>query len=58
MGVYSKVLESIDELAEGSEIGVPNDTDNYARAIDLLNALGILNGAPNAPDQIEEINGK
>ena len=58
MGVYSKVLESIDELAEGSEIGVPNDTDNYARAIDLLNALGILNGAPNAPDKIEEINGK
>ena len=56
MGVYSKVLESLDELADGSEIGVPNDTDNYARAIDLLNALGLLNNAPNAADAISQIN--
>ncbi|MBR3364964.1 MAG: hypothetical protein IKG53_08865 [Solobacterium sp.] len=56
MGVYSKVLESLDELADGSEIGVPNDTDNYARVIDLLNALGLLNNAPNAADAISQIN--
>ena len=57
MGVYSKKYTSLNELPEGAEIGVPNDTDNYGRAIDLLNALGLLENAPIDPEAIKEING-
>ena len=56
MGVYSKNVKALSELPDGSVIGVPNDTDNYGRAIDLLNALGLLNGAPTDPAKINEIN--
>jgi len=57
MGVYSQKYKTLSELPDGSTIGIPNDTDNYARAIDLLNALGLLNGAPTETDKIGEING-
>lgn len=56
MGVYSKNVKALSELPDGAVIGVPNDTDNYGRAIDLLNALGLLNGAPTDPAKINEIN--
>lgn len=58
MGVYSQKITSLADLPDGAVIGVPNDTDNYARAIELLNALGILNDAPTAADAITQINGK
>ena len=57
MGVYSATFKSLTELPDGASIGVPNDTDNYGRAIDLLNALGLLEGAPTDPEKINEING-
>ena len=57
MGVYSKKYKSLAELPDGASIGVPNDTDNYGRAIDLLNALGLLENAPTDPEAIKEING-
>lgn len=57
MGVYSKKFKSLAELPDGASIGVPNDTDNYGRAIDLLNALGLLENAPTDPEAIKEING-
>ena len=57
MGVYSATYKSLTELPDGASIGVPNDTDNYGRAIDLLNALGLLEGAPTDPEKINEING-
>ncbi len=57
MGVYSQKIKTIDELPEGASIGVPNDTDNYGRAIEFLNGLGILNEAPADPEKISEING-
>ena len=46
MGIYSKkhTTKDISEIEDGASIGVPNDTDNYARAIDLLVATGFLNG--------------
>lgn len=46
MGLYSyKYTSDTDlNLEEGSTIGVPNDTDNYNRAIDFLVAAGYLNG--------------
>ncbi len=44
MGIYSKKVTDLADLADGATIGVPNDTDNYNRAIDLLVAKGLLNG--------------
>ena len=57
MGVYSKYAKALSDLLDGDVIGVPNDTDNYGRAIDFLNALGLLDGAPTSPDEISKING-
>ena len=56
MGVYSKKITDLKDLADGASIGVPNDTDNYGRAIDFLNAIGLLNGAPIEPENIGTIN--
>ena len=55
MGLYSKEYTSDMEweLGEGEKIGVPNDTDNYNRAIDFLVASGNLNGTGTE----EELNG-
>ncbi len=58
MGVYSQKIKALSELQDGASIGVPNDTDNYARAIDLLNALGLLNNAPTDTQSITQINNK
>ncbi len=46
MGLYSKVYSADTEweLDDGSTIGVPNDTDNYNRAIEFLVAAGHLKG--------------
>lgn len=46
MGLYSQenTNESGWELAEGNSVGVPNDTDNYNRALEFLVAGGYLNG--------------
>lgn len=57
MGVYSDKYTSLEELPDGASIGVPNDTDNYSRAIDFLNALGLLSGAPTEPEAMSQING-
>ena len=42
-GIYSKKHASLDELADGAVISVPNDTTNEARALQLLQANGINN---------------
>jgi D-methionine transport system substrate-binding protein len=44
MGIYSKKYASLNDLPDGAAIGVPNDTDNCDRALDLLVAKGVLNG--------------
>ena len=44
MGIYSEKHASVEEIPDGASIGVPNDTDNYNRAIDLLVSKGLLNG--------------
>lgn len=41
-GVYSKKHTSLDEIADGAVISVPNDTTNEARALQLLQAQGII----------------
>ena len=42
LGVYKGTKSSFDELEEGDRIGVPNDTTNEARALQLLQAEGLI----------------
>ena len=42
MGVYKGKKDSIDALEDGDKIGVPNDTTNEARALQLLAANGVI----------------
>ena len=44
MGIYSKKYNTLNAIPDGATIGVPNDTDNCDRALDLLVAKGLLNG--------------
>lgn len=47
-GIYAGKIDSIDKLTEGSQIAVPNDTTNEARALLLLEAQGLIKLDPNA----------
>ena len=47
-GIYSTKHASLDEIAEGAIITVPNDTTNEARALQLLQAQGIITLAEGA----------
>lgn len=42
LGIYAGKGASLDELADGAQIAVPNDTTNEARALQLLAAQGII----------------
>jgi len=42
MGVYSTKLDSLDKLADGAQIGIPNDATNGGRALNVLEAAGLL----------------
>jgi D-methionine transport system substrate-binding protein len=42
MGIYSKKIDSLSELKEGATIAVPNDPTNEARALLLLQELGLI----------------
>ena len=42
MGIYSEKHDSLDDLAEGAKIAVPNDATNEARALQLLAKNGII----------------
>ncbi len=42
MGIYSEKHKSLDELEDGAEIFIPEDTVNGARALALLQANGII----------------
>ena len=42
MGLYSVTLTSVSDVAEGSKVGVPNDPTNEARALNLLEAQGLI----------------
>lgn len=41
-GAYSKKIKSIDELAEGAKIAIPNDATNGGRALILLAKNGLI----------------
>lgn len=42
LGLYSSKITSLDELADGAEIAIPNDTTNEARALRLLEENGLI----------------
>jgi len=42
MGIYKGSKDSLDALADGDKIAVPNDTTNEARALQLLAANGVI----------------
>lgn len=42
LGLYPGKAKSLDELADGAKIGVPNDTTNEARALQLLADQGLI----------------
>lgn len=42
MGIYSNVFSSIEEIEEGSEIAIPNDPTNAARAFLVLQDMGLI----------------
>lgn len=48
MGVYSKKIKSIDELADGAKVAIPNDATNGARALLLLEKNGLIKLDENA----------
>ncbi len=41
-GIYSQELTDLADLPEGAQIGVPNDTSNMGRALDLLDTEGVI----------------
>ena len=47
-GIYPGTKDSLDDIAEGDEIAVPNDTTNEARALLLLQDNGIIKLAEGA----------
>ncbi|MEU9291207.1 MetQ/NlpA family ABC transporter substrate-binding protein [Streptomyces sp. NPDC048275] len=42
MGVYSKEVEDVTELADGATVAVPNDVTNEGRALKLLASKGVI----------------
>ncbi|RSD24993.1 MetQ/NlpA family ABC transporter substrate-binding protein [Mesobacillus subterraneus] len=48
MGIYSKKFNSLDEVADGSAIAIPNDPTNAARAFLILEDAGLIKLDPNA----------
>ena len=48
MGIYAGMTASLEELADGAVIAVPNDVTNEARALQLLAAQGLIEIDPAA----------
>ncbi|MEQ8201005.1 MAG: MetQ/NlpA family ABC transporter substrate-binding protein [Syntrophomonadaceae bacterium] len=42
MGIYSKKIKNLNELADGSKVGIPNDATNGGRALMVLENAGLL----------------
>lgn len=42
MGIYSKTIKSLDELADGAKVGIPNDATNGGRALMVLEAAELI----------------
>jgi len=42
MGVYSSKIDSLDKLADGAQVGIPNDATNGGRALSVLEKAGFI----------------
>jgi D-methionine transport system substrate-binding protein len=42
MGIYSRTQTSLEDIADGSVVGIPNDTTNGGRALMVLEAAGLI----------------
>jgi len=42
MGVYSKKVKNLNEVTEGAVVAIPNDPTNGGRALNILQAAGLL----------------
>lgn len=47
MGIYSNKFKSIEEIADGSKVTLPNDPVNAARALIILQDAGLIEFDPN-----------
>ena len=48
LGLYAGKTKTVEELADGATIAVPNDTTNEARALLLLESIGLIKINPDA----------
>ncbi len=48
MGIYSKKINSLDQLKAGDIVAIPNDPSNETRALRLLQAANIITLKPNS----------
>lgn len=46
MGLYSKKIQTLSQLQNGAQIGIPNDPSNEARALLLLQKAGLIELKP------------
>jgi D-methionine transport system substrate-binding protein len=59
LGLYSNQYTSVDEIPEGSQIAIPNDETNQARALQVLASAGLItlkDGTPSlyaTPDHVD-----
>lgn len=58
MGIYSQKITKPEDLKDGDEIAVPNDTDNMDRALHVLIQAGLLNDPGTANLSESDFNGK
>src|SRR5690625_7653255 len=42
MGIYSKEIDDLNELEDGSQVAVPNDPTNLGRGLLLLEKAGLI----------------
>ena len=42
MGIFSKKIKNINEIAKGAKIAIPSDPSNQGRALNLLNEAGLI----------------
>ncbi len=48
LGIYAGKIKTLELIADGATIAVPNDTTNEARALLLLETIGLIKVSPNA----------
>ncbi len=56
MGIYSKQLSSLDELADGATVSIANDASNLARTLQLLAANELITIADNIDETKATVN--